>query len=255
VAIVTGGGRGIGEATARTLACDGVAVAVVARTAVEVEGVAAGIREGGGQALALAADVSQTDSATAIAGATEAHFGRPCDILVNAAGITGPVVELAGLDMDSFRHAAEVNLLGALALSQAVLPSMQRNAWGRIVNVTSGLARRAQPGLGAYSTTKAALLHLSRIMDAEGRPHGVRVFALEPGVVRSSMNESLRSLEEVGVGAGVVQMLRDIERSPGFVDATESASLIRLAATGQADDLAGEAASIYDPDVRARIAA
>lgn len=255
VAVVTGGGRGIGEATARELAAVGVAVVLVARTAVEVGRAAAEIRDEGGRAVALSADVALPASATATAAAAREHFGRPADILINAAGVTGPVVELAEVEQEAFRRVLDVNLVGALALSQAVLPPMRRNGWGRIVNVTSGLGRRAQPGLGAYSTSKAALTHLSRIMDAEEQHHGVRVFALEPGVVGSQMNEALRSMEETGVRAGVVQMLRDIERDPamGMVDARESARLIRLAATGQADDLAPDAASIYDPEVRARV--
>jgi NAD(P)-dependent dehydrogenase (short-subunit alcohol dehydrogenase family) len=130
---------------------------------------------------------------------------------------------------------------------------MRERGRGRIVNVISGLARRAQPGVGAYSASKAALLHLSRTVDAENRERGVRVFAIEPGVVRTDMNAFLRSQEPIGVRASVVQMLDGMETDPGFVEPEESAALIRLAATGQADYLAGEAASIYDPAIRARL--
>jgi NAD(P)-dependent dehydrogenase (short-subunit alcohol dehydrogenase family) len=255
VAIVTGGGRGIGAAAARSLASDGIEVALVARSDAETRQVAAGIEDAGGSALALAADVSEDEAADTITRAVEEHFGRPCQVLVNAAGITGPVAELAELDLASFRRVIEINLIGALRLAQAALPAMEQKGWGRIVNVTSGLARRVQPGMGAYSATKVALSHLSQIMDAEARQHGVRVFALEPGVVRSRMSDQLRSLEPTGVRAGVVQMFRDIERGPGFVEAADSARLIHLAATGRADDLAGTAFSIYDPDIRARVAA
>jgi NAD(P)-dependent dehydrogenase (short-subunit alcohol dehydrogenase family) len=239
VAIVTGGGRGIGAAAAQSLASDGIEVVLVARSRAETGQVAAGIEDAGGSVLALAADVSEDGAADKVTQAAEEHFGRPCQILINAAGITGPVTELAELDLASFRRVIEINLIGALRLGQAVLPAMKQKAWGRIVNVTSGLAHRVQPGLGAYSTAKAALSHLSQIMDAETREHGVRVFALEPGVVRSRMNDQLRSLEPTGIRAGVVQMLRDIERGPGLVEAADSARLIQLTATGQADDLAG----------------
>jgi NAD(P)-dependent dehydrogenase (short-subunit alcohol dehydrogenase family) len=255
VAIVTGGGRGIGAAAAERLASDGTEVVLVARTSAETEQVAAGIEEAGGSALALAADVTEEGAADMIIQAAEEHFGRPCQILVNAAGIIGPVTELAELDLASLRHVLEVNLAGALRLSQGVLPAMKQEAWGRIVNVTSGLARRVRPGMGAYSTAKAALSHLSQIMDAEVREHGVRVFALEPGIVRSRMTDQLRSLEPTGIRAGVVQMFQDIERDPGLVEAADSARLIHLVATGQADDLAGTAFSIYDPSIRPRITA
>lgn len=253
VAIVTGGGRGIGAAAAQSLASDGIEVVLVARTKAETNQVAARIKDAGGSALALAADVSEDGAADMITWSAEEHFGRPCQILVNAAGITGPVVELGELDLASFRSVIEVNLTGALRLAQAVLPAMKQKAWGRIVNVTSGLTRRVQPGLGAYSAAKAALSQLSLIMDAETRQHGVRVFALEPGVVRSRMNDELRSLEPTGVRAAVVQRFQDIERDHHMVEAADSARLIHLAATGLADDLAGTAFSIYDPDIRARI--
>jgi hypothetical protein len=82
---------------------------------------------------------------------------------------------------------------------------------------------------------------------------GVRVFAIEPGVVRTEMNESLLSRERTGAGASVIQMLERMEADPGFVEAEKSGELVRLAATGRADDLAGKACSIYDPDVRVRV--
>jgi 3-oxoacyl-[acyl-carrier protein] reductase len=253
VAIVTGGGRGIGAAAARNLASDGIEVVLVARSKAETGQAAADIEDAGGSALALAADVSEDGAADMITRAAEEHFGRPCQILINAAGITGPVAELAELDLASFQRVIEINLTGTLRLAQAVLPAMKQKAWGRIVNITSGLARRIQPGMGAYSTSKAALSQLSQIMDAETRQHGVRVFALEPGVVQTRMYDQMRSLEPTGIRAGVVQMFRDIERSPGFVEMADSARLIHLVATGRADDLAGTAFSIYDPTIRARI--
>lgn len=254
MAIVTGGGRGIGAAVARNLASDGIQVVLVARSEAETSQVAASIEEGGGSALALAADVSADGAADMITRAAEERFGRPCQILVNAAGITGPVVEFAELDLASFQRVIAINLTATLRLSQAVLPAMKQKSWGRIVNITSGLARRAQPGTGAYSTSKAALSQLSQIMDAETRKHGVRVFAVEPGVVRTRMYEQMCALEPVGVRAEVVQMFRDIERSPGLVDMADSARLIHLVATGEADDLAGTVFSMYEPTVRSRIA-
>jgi NAD(P)-dependent dehydrogenase (short-subunit alcohol dehydrogenase family) len=175
--------------------------------------------------------------------------------LINAAGISGPVDELADVDVSAFRQTLDVNVSGALAMCRASLVGMRRRGAGRIVNVISGLAHRVQPGLGAYSASKAALLHLSRVMDAENRNLGVRVFAIEPGVVRTAMNESLLGLSPTGIHASVIQMLESIERDPGFVEPEESAALIRMAATGRADDLAGDACSVYDPAVRARVSA
>jgi NAD(P)-dependent dehydrogenase (short-subunit alcohol dehydrogenase family) len=132
---------------------------------------------------------------------------------------------------------------------------MRQRGVGRIVNLSSGLAHRVQPGLGAYSATKAALAHLSNAMDAENRAHGVRIFCIEPGVVRTEMNEVLLSQQPSGVRASVIDMLQRMQADPGYVDVAQSAQLVRLAATGQADDLAGQDCSIYEPAVRSRISA
>ncbi len=253
VAIVTGAGRGIGRAAAECLSSDGVAVALVARTEEQVQDAASQIRARGAIATALAADVSNADEVADIAARTERELGGPCEILVNAAGVTGPVDELSDVEPEAWRTVVDINLNGVFLMCRAVLPTMRERGSGRIVNVSSGLARRAQPGVGPYSATKAAVTHLSRVMDAEGKDHGVRVFAIEPGVVRTDMNEFLTSQGTEGVRGSVVQMLRDMERDPGFVPVEESARLIGLAATGRADDLAGEPCSIYDPAVRARL--
>jgi NAD(P)-dependent dehydrogenase (short-subunit alcohol dehydrogenase family) len=253
VAIVTGGGRGIGQAVATALAAHGFAVAVVARSGGEVERATAAIQSRGGRATALVADVARAESAEETVAEAERRLGGACHILVNAAGIAGPVAEVADIDLDSWRATIDINLTGAFAMSRAVLPALRTRRSGRIVNVTSGLARRAQPGLGAYSVSKAGLLHLTRVIDAEAKHDGVRAFAVEPGVVRTAMSDSLMSLNEPGVQASVVQMFKDAEAGPGFSDPEDAARLIELLATGQADDLAGEACSLYDPEVRARI--
>lgn len=96
-------------------------------------------------------------------------------------------------------------------------------------------------------------MHLTKVIDAEAKVDGVRAFAVEPGVVRTAMSDSLMSLKEPGVQASVVQMFKDAEAGPGFSDPEDAARLIELLATGQADDLAGDVCSLYDPTVRARI--
>jgi NAD(P)-dependent dehydrogenase (short-subunit alcohol dehydrogenase family) len=252
-ALVTGGGRGIGRAAGAALSRAGIGVALVARTTAEIEQSAAAIRDQGGVVVAVPADLGSVESADRVVQQASERLGRPPDILVNAAGMTGPVAALAEVEPAALRRVLDVNLSAVHALCRAAIPAMATNGWGRIVNVTSGLGRRVQPGLGSYSISKAALIQLSLVLDAEYRARGVRVFALEPGLVRSQMSQQLLRLPDSGVAAGVVRMLRDMQRDPGVVDAAESAQLIRLAATGQADDLAGRPTSIYEPDVRARL--
>ena len=253
-AIVTGGGRGIGRASAEALAAAGIAVAVVARTGDQVAETAAGIERRGGLALPVTADLSRPGAAEEVAAAARECFGGACDILVNAAGIAGPVAELSDVGVADWQRVIDINLTAPFAMCRAVVPGMRSAGWGRVVNISSGYARRVQPGVGPYSASKAGLAHLSRVMDAECRHDGVRVFALEPGVVRTEMNSELRAQGHTRAGARVAEALRDIETGPGLVSAAESARLICLAATGEADDLAGEAVSIYEPAVRARSA-
>lgn len=253
VAIVTGGGRGIGRAAATALAADGVAVAVVARTESEVRRTAEEINASGGRAAAVVGDV--TSAGAEIIGAAERRLGGPCGILVNAAGTAGPVGAAEELDVAGWRATLDVNVTGPFLLARTVLPGMKARGAGRIVNVISGLAHRPQPGLAAYCASKAALLHLTRVIDAETRDAGVRAFAVEPGLVRTEMTRSLLAMDPSGVRGAVIDMLERLDTDPGFVEPEESARLIRLVATGRADDLAGDACSIYDPRIRDRLAA
>jgi NAD(P)-dependent dehydrogenase (short-subunit alcohol dehydrogenase family) len=253
VAIVTGGGRGIGRAAATALAADGMAVAVVARTEGQIEKAAAEMRAAGGDSVAVAGDVAEPGGAEEVVEAVRRRLGRQADVLVNAAGIGGPVDELADVDPGEWRRTLEINLTGAFEMCRAVVPAMREQGWGRIVNLISGLAHRVQVGIGAYSVSKAGLLHLSRVVDAEERERGIRVFAIEPGLVDSDMSRELRSARETRAQRAVVEMLGSLEDDPGFVEPEEPAQLIRLVASGGADDLAGEPHSIYDPSVRARV--
>src|SRR5438034_1001582 len=132
---------------------------------------------------------------------------------------------------------------------------MRDRAWGRIVSVSSGLAHRVQPGLGADSASKAALLHLSRVMDAASKPP--RRPRLRPLTRRSALrHDQLAQVLGADWHAGRNRADAARQRSePGFVEPEESARLIRLAGTGDADDLAGDAYSIYEASIRTRLPA
>ncbi len=214
IAIVTGGGRGIGRAAAATLAADGIAVAVVARTEPEVRRTAAEINADGGRAAAVAGDLRNARGVEEIVAAAERQPGGPCGILVNAAGTTGPVGEVAELDVDSWQATLDVNLTAAFATCRVVLPGLKARGTGRIVNVISGLAHRPQPGLAAYCASKAALLRLTRVIDAETQDTGVRAFAIEPGLVSTDMSQSLLTMEPSGVRASVIDMLNRLKPIP-----------------------------------------
>jgi 3-oxoacyl-[acyl-carrier protein] reductase len=184
VALVTGGGRGIGAGIAHELAAAGMNVAVSARTREQVEEVA---EEIGG--LAVVADVSSPGDAEAMVAEVEREL-RPIDLLVNNAGIAGwqtePAWEAAAAE---WWNVYEVNVLGVYLGCRAVIPGMIERGRGRIVNTGSGAGYL--PGLSttAYGPSKAALYRMGEGLAEQLRPHSIAVFTISPGLVKTAMNE------------------------------------------------------------------
>jgi NAD(P)-dependent dehydrogenase (short-subunit alcohol dehydrogenase family) len=195
VALVTGGGRGIGRAIAAALARAGASVAVLARSAAQLDEVVSDITQAGGRAFACPADVTDRTAVESAVAAVGQTLG-PIDLLVNNAGVGGPVGPLAEADPDEWWRCLEVNLRGPLLCSRAVLPGMLARGRGRILNGASGAGTRAIPNLSAYVTSKAALIRLTENIAAEVRGAGVRVFAVQPGTVRTAMAEAILHSEE-----------------------------------------------------------
>jgi NAD(P)-dependent dehydrogenase (short-subunit alcohol dehydrogenase family) len=184
VALVTGGGRGIGASIARELASAGMRVAVSARSAGQVEEVAGEI---GG--LAVVADVSDADDVRAMVDRVELELG-PIDLLVNNAGIAG---EAGGAlpDPEEWWRVFEINVLGAMLTTNAVLPGMLERGHGRIVNLGSGASYLPGGGMNtAYGASKAALGRYTELLAGQVRDRGVHVFLMSPGLVRTEMTSS-----------------------------------------------------------------
>ena len=184
VALVTGGGRGIGANIARDLAAAGMRVAVGARSLDQVEAVAAEI---GGLALQL--DVTDRTSVEDAVARTEAELG-PIDLLVANAGISGPEDPLA--DPDEWWHTFEVNVRGVYLCNHAVASRMIERGSGRIVNVASGAAYLPMARAGgatAYGSSKAAVHRFSELLAGHLAPQNVFVFSISPGLVKTAMTE------------------------------------------------------------------
>jgi NAD(P)-dependent dehydrogenase (short-subunit alcohol dehydrogenase family) len=191
VAIVTGGGRGIGRAIARRFANEGAAVVVTARSENEVKQVAREIQEQGGKAAAVAADVSQEADCEKIVRAARDGFGA-IHILVNNAGIYGPVRPVEKVSASEWDEVIAANLRGPFLISRLVLPEMYERGSGSILNITSVAAKAAFPMNSPYSASKAGLMGLTRTLAAESARKGVRVNALSPGpVTETKMSEEL----------------------------------------------------------------
>lgn len=201
VAIVTGGGRGIGRAIARRFAAEGAAVMVTSRTAAECEAVAKEITAAGSKAAALAADVSKAADCERIVTAAREKLGR-VDILVNNAGIYGPVKPIEEVTPEEWDHSLAVNLRSAFLLMRLILPEMYARKSGVILNISSISAKAAFPWGGTYAAAKAGMLGLTRIAAAEAARQGVRVNAICPGpVFETQMSKELG--EQISARLGI----------------------------------------------------
>jgi 3-oxoacyl-[acyl-carrier protein] reductase len=186
VALVTGGSRGIGRAVAISLAEAGAAVAVNYREkSAEAEAVAKAIRDKGGRAVAIAADVSKTAEVARMVAAVERELG-PVDVLVNNAGI-GIIRSVEDLTEEDFDVTIAVNLKSVFLCTQAVIPGMRQRKWGRIVNISSGAARGAG-GIGPhYNASKAGMEGLTRGYAARLVKDGITVNAVAPSLIETDM--------------------------------------------------------------------
>jgi len=191
IAIITGGGRGIGRAIAKRFAAEGASVIVAARTAKEVTAVAAEIQAAGHKASAISADVSQETGCQKIVEEAHKLFGQ-IDILVNNAGLLGPVKAVEEISPAEWDEVLAVNLRAPFLLSRLVLPEMYRRSAGAIINISSVAAKAAFQWNGPYAASKAGLAGLTRTLAAESARKGTRVNAICPGPVpETEMSQAL----------------------------------------------------------------
>ena len=194
VAIVTGGGRGIGRATAEAFAGEGASVAACARSSVEIEETASAIRNSGGEALAIALDVSREADVADMVRRVLETFGR-IDILVNNAGTNLPYREVIDLTPEEWRRVVDVNLTGPFLCSKAVLPAMIEQGSGKIVNISSIGGRSGAAGRSPYRPTKAALINFTQCLAAEVKRHGIDVNCVCPGGTATRMLADIGRIE------------------------------------------------------------
>ena len=250
VALVTGGGRGIGRGIALALAKYGAKVAVMARSTEEVEQVADEIRAAGGTALACSGDVSNYADVQRIITEITSKLGT-VDILVNNAAMlyVGHLVEET--DPESWAMSQQINVMGAYYLIHATLPAMKQRGYGRIINVTSGAAHGIPRGT-AYSVSKAALNTLSQTVAAETTDTGVCVVAVNPGEVDTMMQVQLRGMSEAQLGERLYKHFHSLKDEGRLTDPLHVGEQIAAIAM---TDKTGEILVVSDPDVADELAA
>ncbi len=215
VALVTGGGRGIGAGIARELADAGMRVAVSARTREEVEAVAREI-----DGLGVVADVSSRESVEAMVEQIERELG-PIDLLVANAGVSGWGDRTWEVEPDDWWKVFEINVLGVFLCCRTVLPGMIERGGGRIVITASGAAYLAGGGGSTgYAASKAAVTRFGEMLARELEPYGIPVFPISPGLVQTEMTRSFPD---------------DMPWTPPNL----APSLVRALASGRADELSG----------------
>ncbi len=183
-ALVTGASSGLGRATAVALARAGADVALVARSAEELEETGEEVSRTGRRALTLPADLADGKEASATVGRTVGEFGR-IDVLVNAAGTDAPGT-VEELSADGWDLTLSVNLKAPFLLSKAAFPHMRGAGGGTIVNVSSVAGKKGWAGASAYCASKFGLTGLTEALADEGRAHGIRVIVLYPGAMATN---------------------------------------------------------------------
>ncbi len=246
VALVTGGGRGIGRAIALAFAREGAHVGVTARTAAEIDAVATEIRGLGRKALAVACDVGERAQVEAAVGATSEALG-PIQILVNNAGLAVSA-KLADTDDALWERHLRVNLTGAFYMSRAVLPAMLAARWGRIINIASTAARRGAPYIAAYVASKHGLLGLTRALAMEVATAGITVNAICPGYVATELTwDGVRRIQQK-TGRTYEEAVRALEGFSPQQRLVEPEEVAALAVLLASDETRGVTAQAWQVD-------
>lgn len=184
-AVITGGAQGIGMAVARRMVASGAQVAILDRV---VPTGTCDLRKDAFAAIEV--DVTQPDSVTSAAAEIVDRFGG-IHILVNSAGITGPIAALWDYDFDDWKRVVDTNLVGTFTACRACVPHMLKAGWGRIVNISSVAGKEGNPNASAYSAAKAGVLGLTKSLGKELAKTEIRVNAITPAAVRTALFDQM----------------------------------------------------------------
>ncbi len=244
-ALVTGGGRGIGEAIAIAFARQGADVVVAARTGNEIENTVKKIEETGRKGIAIQADLSQRKTISTFVEEVCSHFPG-IDILVNNAGIGSgqnakPIIEY---DDDFWDTSISLNLTAPFLLTKAFLPKMVERGWGRIINLSSVAGKMGYPTGVAYSASKHGLIGLTRTAALEVATSGVTVNAICPGPVRTPMLAKRMQVSSELSGVPLDEMEKNMNPIQRLLEPQEIADMAVYLASDKGSGITGQAYNI-----------
>lgn len=251
VAVVTGGGRGIGRAIAMAFAQAGAAVMVTARSKDEIEETASLIKAAGGRAAACPADMIDHGAVQEVLAATESELGETTLLVNNAGGsIPGMSGRFETLDPDAIVRGLQLNLVAPMLCTRAFLPGMVARKRGRIINVSSGAGMLGMPFLASYGVAKTAIIRFSEVLALENLDNGIAVFAITPGNVLSRLTAPLwpkrqERIDNPPPNSSWIFPPGHALEDNGWYPPERAAALCRFLAAGKADRLSGRFFSVH----------
>jgi NAD(P)-dependent dehydrogenase (short-subunit alcohol dehydrogenase family) len=231
VAVVSGGGGDIGGGIARRFAKEGAALAICDLSLEKAEKVARQIRSDGGRAIAIAVDVSQAEQCEAAAMQTVVEFGK-ITTLVNASATVSPDGNVEKIALADWRRALDVNFTGMFLMCKYVLPHIREARGGAIVNIASSHGHFGLPGRSAYCSTKAAVMHFTRVLAIDYGPENIRANTISPGPIdterslrRYGTRENSNRVRGVGQVLGRTGTVEEVAAAAAFL-ASDEASFV-----------------------------
>lgn len=245
VAVITGGGRGVGAAIARLLASEGATIIVSARGEHEIDAVASDLQQRGHQALAIRCDVMDTGEVEMLAYRALEWQGR-VDILVNNAGIAH-AASVAKTRVEDWDRVFAVNARGPFLCTRAFLPGMREKQWGRVINIASTAALEGDRYISAYAASKHALLGFTRALAAEVSGTGITANAVCPGYLDTDMTrDTIDRIVETTGRSREHALAAIVAKNPQrrLIHPDEVAQVVRFLCTEEASGVNGEAVLI-----------
>jgi len=241
VAVITGATMGLGRAIAEAYLREGASIALCGRDPAQVQRAGDALRTlagAGQQVIAHVADVSQPDAVAHFLEAAHAAFPR-IHILVNNAGVYGPIGPLETVDWDAWVHAVMVNLMGSVLLCRALVPHFKANSYGKIIQLSGGGATSPLPRLSAYAASKAAVVRFAETLAEELRDDHIDVNCIAPGALNTRLMDQILDAGPEQVGADFyARTLR--QQREGSTPLSTGAALAVYLATQQSDGLTGK---------------